>query len=52
MQVIHIFKKIHTAIHEWFTSIIPAIQEAQIKRTVVQGQPGHKSKTLSPKYPT
>jgi hypothetical protein len=37
----------------WLTPIIPATQEAEIRRIVVQGLPGqNESETLSQIYPT
>jgi hypothetical protein len=36
----------------WFTPVIPATQEAEIRRIAVGSQPGQVCETLSRKYPS
>jgi hypothetical protein len=45
--------KTRLARHQWLTSVIPAIQEAEVRKMVVQSQPSQiVCKPLSRKYPT
>jgi hypothetical protein len=39
----NIIKKMQTARHRWFTSVIIAIQEAEIRRITIQSQLGQNS---------
>jgi hypothetical protein len=48
-----IIKKIKELGRQWLTPIMLAIQEAEIRRIVVQSQPGQiVHKTISGKHPT
>jgi hypothetical protein len=45
--------ELETAGHQWLTHVILATQEAEIRRIVVQSQPGRQfCETLSRKYPS